>query len=157
MRISDLFPDYVDYIYKVCRYETKTEHAAMDLAHDVILKLLRRSHFEITSPCQYIQMCVHNAKVNWTRKNRPFSLSAKDELTMHYELEDTCVRKEREKIIRASVEKLPELYRCVVKLFYFSGLGVKEIGEKLGIPKGTIQRRLFDARNMLKKELAQLA
>jgi RNA polymerase sigma-70 factor (ECF subfamily) len=51
------------------------------------------------------------------------------------------------------VRALPDLYAGVVALHYLEGLGVREIGERLGMPEGTVKIRLHRARALLKDAL----
>lgn len=55
--------------------------------------------------------------------------------------------------IRQAVRALPEMYAGVVVLHYLEGLGVKEIGERLGMPVGTVKIRLHRARAVLREKL----
>lgn len=55
--------------------------------------------------------------------------------------------------VQNAVLSLEERYRLPVVLFYFEGWLVQEIGEALGLPKGTVVSRLSRAREMLRKEL----
>ncbi len=57
--------------------------------------------------------------------------------------------------IRAAVRELPDLYAGVVALHYLEGLGVKEIGERLSMPVGTVKIRLHRARAVLREKLAR--
>lgn len=51
------------------------------------------------------------------------------------------------------VLKLKEEFRLVVVLYYYSELSIKEIGQVLEIPAGTVKSRLKRGRDFLKKEL----
>lgn len=55
--------------------------------------------------------------------------------------------------VQNAVFSLDERYRLPVVLFYCEGWSVQEIGEALGLPKGTVVSRLSRAREMLRKEL----
>lgn len=57
--------------------------------------------------------------------------------------------------IRAAVRELPDMYAGVVALHYLEGLGVKEIGERLDMPVGTVKIRLHRARAVLREKLAR--
>lgn len=57
--------------------------------------------------------------------------------------------------IRAAVRELPDLYAGVVALHYLEGLGVKDIGARLGLPEGTVKIRLHRARAVLREKLAR--
>lgn len=62
---------------------------------------------------------------------------------------------EQRRAIRAAVAALPPMYGGVVALHYLEGLGVKEIGERLGMPVGTVKIRLHRARSALREKLAR--
>jgi NitT/TauT family transport system substrate-binding protein len=52
--------------------------------------------------------------------------------------------------IRRAVRSLPPAGRVAAGLFYLDGLTVAETAEVLGIPPGTVKRRLHDARGHLR-------
>jgi RNA polymerase sigma-70 factor (ECF subfamily) len=52
---------------------------------------------------------------------------------------------ERQQLVRASVERLPEFLRQVVLLAYYQGLKYREIADILDIPVGTVKSRLHAA------------
>ena len=51
--------------------------------------------------------------------------------------------------VRKALEGLSADQRAVVDLAYFVGLSTQEIGDKLGVPQGTVKSRLFAAREKL--------
>jgi RNA polymerase sigma-70 factor (ECF subfamily) len=65
------------------------------------------------------------------------------------------MRKEDHERLRGFIEMLPPVARQAVILYYFEDLSVKEIAELLGVPEGTIYRRLCDARIRLEKMLTE--
>ena len=70
-------------------------------------------------------------------------------------LPDTIVESaEMRKIIMDIIEQsLSEDIRRTLILFYFDEMSTKEIAEALGVPQGTVLRRLNFARNKIKKEV----
>jgi RNA polymerase sigma-70 factor, ECF subfamily len=58
---------------------------------------------------------------------------------------DHAQGQERQQVVRASVERLPDFLRQVVLLAYFQGLKYREIAEILDIPVGTVKSRLHAA------------
>ena len=70
-------------------------------------------------------------------------------------LPDTIIESaEMRKIVMDIIEKsLSEDVRRTLILFYFDEMSTKEIAEALGIPQGTVLRRLNDARKKIKKEV----
>lgn len=55
--------------------------------------------------------------------------------------------------IRDALACLTEMQADVVTLFYMEGYSIVECAELLGVPQGTIKRRLYDARQRLKREM----
>jgi RNA polymerase sigma-70 factor (ECF subfamily) len=65
---------------------------------------------------------------------------------------DHADRAEQRALVRAAVDRLPELLRQVVILAYFQGLKYKDVAEVLGIPVGTVKSRLHAALAKLTEE-----
>lgn len=60
---------------------------------------------------------------------------------------------ERDALIAAAVESLPDVYRTVVNLHYWHDAPLEEIAELLGAPVGTVKSYLFRARERLSRIL----
>jgi len=61
----------------------------------------------------------------------------------------TFAERERDAIVAAAVESLPDVYRTVVYLHYWTDAPLDEIAELLSAPVGTIKSYLFRARERL--------
>ncbi|MDY3563768.1 sigma-70 family RNA polymerase sigma factor [Gemmata sp. JC673] len=61
-------------------------------------------------------------------------------------------RAEQRELVRAAVDRLPELLRQVVLLAYFQGLKYRDVADALGIPVGTVKSRLHAALAKLTEE-----
>ena len=78
-----------------------------------------------------------------------------DGLRNEYAVSDRNHRKYIERLeIWDEVEKLPEHYRQVVTLYYYTGFTQKEIAAFLNIPESTVRGRLYQARIRLKNALS---
>lgn len=53
------------------------------------------------------------------------------------------------------IQELPEEYRIVIVMFYYSELSIRDIAKTLGIPVGTVKSRLSRGREMLKKAIGE--
>ncbi len=63
--------------------------------------------------------------------------------------EDYLIEKQRMNILRCAVRQLPEKYRKVVELRYYSELSYDEIAVRLNISLSNVKIQLLRARNML--------
>ncbi len=59
--------------------------------------------------------------------------------------EAASVRQEEADAVRQALAKLPEIYRTVVIMRHYENLKIREIGETLDIPEGTVKSRLAEA------------
>lgn len=58
---------------------------------------------------------------------------------------DQLEQEERQRFVRDSVDKLPEMMKQVLVLTYYQGLKYREAADVLGIPVGTVKSRLHAA------------
>lgn len=65
------------------------------------------------------------------------------------------LRNERDQAIIEAVRKLEYRQRAVVILYYYNGLGTKEISRVMECMEGTVKSRLFTARKNLKSLLSK--
>lgn len=62
---------------------------------------------------------------------------------------------EEARAVRRALARLPEKHRTVLALREVEGLGYEEIALALGVPVGTVESRLFRARQGLARELSR--
>jgi RNA polymerase sigma-70 factor (ECF subfamily) len=60
---------------------------------------------------------------------------------------------QRDALVAAAVESLPDAYRTIVYLHYWNDVPVSDIADMLGMPSGTIKSYLFRARERLSRTL----
>lgn len=102
-----------------------------------------------------------NLCIDYLRKRRiqtisieqPYSTSG-DERQFDYPDADAdtygkIIAEERSKVLHQAIEQLPEHYRKIIELRHFEELDYQEIGERLGLPLGTVKAQLFRARKAL--------
>jgi RNA polymerase sigma-70 factor (ECF subfamily) len=61
-------------------------------------------------------------------------------------------QEEQRRLVRAAVDRLPDLLRQVVLLTYFQGMKYRDAADVLGIPVGTVKSRLHAALTKLTEE-----
>ncbi len=55
--------------------------------------------------------------------------------------------------VRSAVEHLSDTLRVPVLLYYMADLSINEISKALQIPQGTVKRRLYEARHILRSQM----
>ena len=75
--------------------------------------------------------------------------------------DDTCPdgaaeRRDLAKKLRRAFQDLPEIHQAVLMLRELEGLSYEEIAKTLGIKKGTVMSRLFNARRIMQTRLLEL-
>ena len=58
---------------------------------------------------------------------------------------DTAVNAERSRLVRETLDKLPESMTAVIHLVYYQGMKYREAAEVLDVPVGTVKSRLNSA------------
>ena len=67
--------------------------------------------------------------------------------------EDRIISREETETVCQAIDNLPHRLKIPILLFYMEELSTAQIAALLNIPKGTVLRRLHQARKLLKKEL----
>lgn len=130
-----------------------------DILQEIRMRAFRFIH-QVRDPAAFVGWLgsiAHTTVINCAKR------SGRSVATDPTTLEATCIGREcsAEEVERvdtseylvAIVAGLRELDREALKAFYLEGHSVKTISEMFGAPEGTIKRRLYDARNRLKKAL----
>lgn len=109
-----------------------------------------------------------NYCIDWTRKKRlhtAAALTGEDEgetdifdtiPDTSYSPEDILLKQESREHIQEAIDKLPEIYRTVLILFYFEDFNPAEIAEITDAPRKTVETRLYRARQMIKARLQEV-
>lgn len=70
--------------------------------------------------------------------------------------EELADRRERRRLVRAALDRLPLRFREVLVLRELEGLSYRDIARVLGLAQGTVESRIFRARERLAEELRRL-
>ena len=142
-----------EYLYKMAYIYTENQQDALDVVGTAILKgyqhirSLKNPQWFRTWITRILIRCAQDAN----KKIVYFNSIDEVEIPERYEgnsLEETWD-------LRNAIELLPEKYRNVIILKYFSGMSVQEIAYVLEIPAGSVKAYLSRAREELKKYLKE--
>ena len=102
-----------------------------------------------------------NLARNWRRSNLRKSKTERIDGTFHepksptIDPTDQIIFEEESAAIWTSLDKLPDNYRKVLRLYYDDGHSIEEVALKLGINSATARQRLFRGREMLRSHVSQ--
>ena len=96
-----------------------------------------------------VNKCKNHLKSGWVSKTVPLEDNLSDSAL---QTEDSGLDDTKRAVLEA-VNSLPEKYRTVIHLFYYSGLSIQEIAAAKHISSATVGTQLARGRELLKKKL----
>lgn len=137
-----------------------------DICQDVFIKVYEKLNtFQFKSKlATWIGNIAYNTSINFLQKKRNVLLSdllsSNEEKSFIEEMESDynnpeqiILQKENIKELNRNINKLPEIQKSILLLFYKDELSVDEISKIVEMPANTIKSHLFRARKSLKELL----
>lgn len=84
-----------------------------------------------------------------SREDRPLQFESEEDWS---DPEASTRNREIVQEIRSVVESLPPIHSAVLRLYHLEGLSYQEIGQQLGIARGTVKSRIHRARDRFRDE-----
>ena len=147
-------------IYRVALAVTRNQHDAEDVTQETFLQLYRGKRWE-----QIEDQQAYLARIAWRlaiRRRRPRMLEQELPLDAHITMrsseaspEQSAMDRQLEAWLYARIDALPEKLRQPLILAALKELKLVEIAKILGLPEGTVRRRIHTARQKLKQELIE--
>ena len=137
---------YSDLIIRLCYSYVKTMHDAEDIAQDAFTD---NNHEKAWLLRTAVNKCKNHLKSGWVSKTVPLEDNLSDSAL---QTEDSGLDDTKRAVLEA-VNSLPEKYRTVIHLFYYSGLSIQEIAAAKHISSATVGTQLARGRELLKKKL----
>jgi RNA polymerase sigma-70 factor (ECF subfamily) len=147
-------------VYRVALVVTRNTHDAEDVAQETFLQLYRGERWD-----QIEDQQAYLARVAWRlaiRKRKPRMLEQELLPEMQLEMrsveaspEQSVMDRQLEAWLHARIDRLPEKLRQPLTLAALGELKLVEIAAILGLPEGTVRRRIHTARQKLKQELTE--
>jgi RNA polymerase sigma-70 factor (ECF subfamily) len=134
-----------------------------DICQDVFLKVYQNlNSFRFKSGLgTWIGRIAYNTSINFLQKKRSVLLSdlgaAEDGAEFIDENtdnpEEIIIEKDDAAHLKQAIDKLSDIQRTILLLFYQDELSLEEIGQITGMPVNTVKSHLFRARNLLRELL----
>ncbi len=71
-------------------------------------------------------------------------------------VEDAILDAEEVSRLNYAVSRLSALHREAIVLYYLREMKISDIADRLGVPEGTVKRRLYDAKNEIRKDVTTM-
>lgn len=154
-----ILEQYVDRVYGYALRRTHSREEADELSQEILLtalcefsKLRDPSRFEA-----WLWGIARNVTFSFRRSmgraRALYSYDIPEELPVEETDDDREALYDR---LRTRLAMMSEIYRNILVLYYYDGLSIREISDRLHIPTGTISWRLAAGRQKLKKELTDM-
>lgn len=160
----------MDSVYRMAMHLSRNPDTASDLVQETYLKALKaEGRFELREHGvrPWLFKILHNTfytKVSKAKRERATeSGQLEDALPTQFDEEPPAwdlASLDWEQVddrLKHAIDDLPDHYREVLLLWAVEGLKYREIAEVQGIALGTVMSRLYRARGLLSKQLAELA
>jgi len=135
----------------LCRGNAEAEDAAQE-ALLVAFRSLGQLR-EVSAFAGWLRTLVRTAALRAVRRQRPDTIGDGLEAPAAQQ-PDAVESAELKRAVQGAVRDLSEGQQAVIERFYLQGQKVEEIAGALGVPAGTVKRRLFEAREKLRIKLA---
>jgi RNA polymerase sigma-70 factor, ECF subfamily len=153
-RLADSSSLAVRVAYSVLRQRQDAEDVAQDAfvrAHRQFTQLRDREKFRA-----WLVRMTWRLALDWKRGHRR-RVAREDAVAMMAprmrDGEAEAIATDRSTRLWKAIDDLPEKLRVVIVLAAIEGHGLKDVGDLLGVPEGTVKSRLFEARKLLLERL----
>jgi RNA polymerase sigma-70 factor (ECF subfamily) len=167
MDIIDILVDkYKNPLYKLCHHLAREGPDADDLFQETWIRAIKRVRlYDSDKPflpwlcaiCTNLYRDNYRMRKRWLSRVREYFSGEEKEADMESAgnqsplLEDELMEKLDRECVRRFVDKLDDMYRLPVILYYFKEIDYADIASVLNIPMGTVKSRLYGAKQRLRK------
>jgi RNA polymerase sigma-70 factor, ECF subfamily len=150
-RAEELFKrDYAKLVGWI-RHLVNDDDTAHEIASEAFVRLLS-GHIRVDAPVKYLYMIAANlVRDRWRRTQRERRAFGRVAAATAIE---SVVHPTQDVEVRHLIASLPPRLRDPFLLYYYGGLGIRDVAGLLRRPEGTIKADLFAARATLKTALA---
>ena len=150
----EVFQAYRRQIYRIALAITHDHHKAEDVCQEVATKILGKYH-QLRSPeaeRDWVRAIARNTAISHRKAYRQESPT---ETIEREDGRDTLAELDRSEELRAAMTDLDDIGREVIQAYYFDGMDTPQLAERLGVPKGTVRRRMCYARKHIRRRLTK--
>lgn len=155
---------YKDLVFTIAMNITRNREDAEEVAQDVFLKAFQKlaGFRKESSFPTWLYRIAYNEAITKVRKNRIKMLDLEEEILEiipEEEVEEDIAgldEQEQKQVIAKILDKLPEIDRVLVTLFYLNNQPITEISEVTGLGESNVKVRLHRVRKRIYLELQEI-
>ena len=152
--------ELVETTYLWCAGRLDNSHDAADLAQEILctaLQEIRRGRKIDHFHGWYWGMAQNRLRMYFRMKrNGAVSLDATEQLFIPDDTADALLTAEEIGELNHAISRLSAMHREMIILYYLRGMKISDIARTLDVPEGTVKRRLFDAKNDIRKGVTEM-
>ncbi len=167
----ELFNRHKTHVINLSYRFVQNRETAEDVAQEVFIKIYEKKvNFDPKAKfTTWLYRVTVNASIDRTRKkgfldkslNEALADGGGETITLQEEISDpkavspkeVLYKEELRTLIQAEIQKLPENLRAVILLYQFEEMPYREIAQVLGISEKAVERRIYHAKELLRKNL----
>jgi RNA polymerase sigma-70 factor (ECF subfamily) len=171
---NELFNKYKTVLINLAFRYVREKEAAEDIAQEVLIKVYEKRvtqepHAKFST---WLYRVTVNASLDVIRKKKYFLRSLDEEMEGEEGERKTLLEKmadpqgasplkglaeeELRVLVQKEIDRLPEKFRSVILLYQFEEMSYREIAKILDISEKAVERRLYHAKEMLRRKLSRL-
>lgn len=148
-----LYDEYASYAIRTAKAITRNDEHAKDAVQEAFIRVYRNiSSYDtaLSFNAWFYRILVNecNRLLNKEKKNSPINTALDEHYTQQMEHS-----KENVADLYEIIQNMSDLYRIPILLKYIKGFSEREIAQILELNQNTVKSRLFNGRNLLKKQL----
>jgi RNA polymerase sigma factor (sigma-70 family) len=154
---EEIYRIYSPSLFSLCLRYSGNRQEAEEVLQDGFVKLFRFIHqFQNTGSFEgWARRIFINCSLQRFRDNERRITTLPLTSDHHFSVEVAYSERFFERDVVRLIQSLPAAYRMVFNLYVMEGLKHREIAALLNISEGTSKSNLFDARNILRKNLSK--
>lgn len=155
LKFEQIYINYKDVLLNRAFSILNDNALAEDAVHNAFLNIIKRlpKLYEPDSDSTkwYIFVTVENEAKKIYNKEHEVVLTGLTDCASDFDLDKFLDDKNAVRYAKAQIEKLPDIYRGVLSLYYFNELKPKEIAVALSIKQSTVYKRIKRGKALLLK------
>ncbi len=159
---ANIIEGYVEKVYGYATNHTYSREEADDLSQEILFTVVRELP-KLKDECKFEPWLwgiagnvTKSFRRHMGRQRAMYSYDIPEDMAYEDGYEFDNDQEAVYDVLRTKIAMLSSRYRDIIVLYYYDGLSIKQISERLNIPEGTVTWRLSEARRKLKKEYDEM-